>query len=507
MACWGPFQLMMEENSAFDWKCAADNETTNVTTIEAAAATSASTSTSGELCADQTSALLNVNLVAITTQILSPVLGHFIDKCGPKAGIYFLTTCLWTGLALVTIATSRNAPTYENTAALDRLLYVGYCLLALVTWTGDLMIVQVGLYFAGHTRSRVIFSLSAMFDAGGVVYLGLRAITQSSPDVSVTVWIGTFLLLSICVMSGSIYFWNVAVASSDADDEAAKHTEAIESSDGDAAEEQMQATEQGDLPENTSAVQGCHDTELPIEADDGSAAPDTLEQSVTNVPAENMHDYILVSERSVKDQLLSLPFLLLCAFFAIQYTSYQWNVSTMRDFLAYLGDDDYDNRYLKIFTLLLPGGIAVLPLVDAILIHLDFVRAFQCVNALALGYTLVKVCSDSLQVQIAGFVLFVIFSCVMFGVTFSFLPVLLAGNVVGKAAGIMFAVTGLTSLICLPLARLAVQDLGGNFFIPNLVFCALLFPSIVLIYLIGRCMKRENEAKVQRRTSLTSSVR
>lgn len=170
----------------------------------------------------------------------------------------------------------------------------------------------------------------------------------------------------------------------------------------------------------------------------------------------------------------------------------------MRDFLAYLGDDVYNNRYLTIFTLLLPASIIALPLVDFILLNVGFAGAFQFINLLSLGYMLVKVTSSNLSVQIIGFILFSVFRCVFFGVIFSYLAVLLSGGVVGKAAGIMFALTGLATFVCIPLAQWAVQGLGGNFLIPNIIFCALVVPCVMAACGLKVCMAQEHEWIEQR---------
>jgi hypothetical protein len=77
-----------------------------------------------------------------------------------------------------------------------------------------------------------------------------------------------------------------------------------------------------------------------------------------------------------------------------------WTLATMRDFLAYLGDDELNNRYLTIFTLLLPASIVSVPLVDVIVLRFGFVGGFQSVNALALGYSIVRIATASLDVQI-----------------------------------------------------------------------------------------------------------
>jgi hypothetical protein len=88
---------------------------------------------------------------------------------------------------------------------------------------------------------------------------------------------------------------------------------------------------------------------------------------------------------------------------------------------------------------LTPASLLALPVADAISVRgYGIYGGFQTVNLLALAYNLFRVSSDiNLNVQVlVGFVLFSFYRCFLFGVTLSFLPTLLASNVVGKANGI-----------------------------------------------------------------------
>jgi hypothetical protein len=85
------------------------------------------------------------------------------------------------------------------------------------------------------------------------------------------------------------------------------------------------------------------------------------------------------------------PYILLVVFFSFHLTANAWNLTTQRDFLAYLGDDDQDNKYLTIFTLLTPASIVGVPFVDAAITNYGFVGALQAVNLLALAYNVIKV--------------------------------------------------------------------------------------------------------------------
>jgi len=168
-----------------------------------------------------------------------------------------------------------------------------------------------------------------------------------------------------------------------------------------------------------------------------------------------------------------------------------WNLTTMRDFLAYLGDDELDNKYLTIFALMMPVSILGLPFVDTVVLRFGFTGGLQGVNVLALSYSAIKVLSTNLNVQIVGFILFSFYRCFLFSVTFGFLPILLAESVVGKAAGIMYAIAAVASFLNIPLANLAVQQFDGNFLVPNLVMMILILPCFLAAWGLGRYMKRE----------------
>jgi hypothetical protein len=209
--------------------------------------------------------------------------------------------------------------------------------------------------------------------------------------------------------------------------------------------------------------------------DSSPEAPDEVEQ---DHEADDETNYVIIAERSPRQQLTCLPALMLCLYFGIHTTANQWALTTTRDFLAYLGDNELSNRYLTIFTLLMPASLVALPFVDVMISRFGFYGGFQCTNALALGYNLIRTSSDNLNVQILGFIFFSFFRCFLYGVTFSFLPTILAPNVTGKASGLLFFTAGVTAFLNIPLANLAVETYDGNFFVPNLVYTILVVPCI-----------------------------
>lgn len=205
---------------------------------------------------------------------------------------------------------------------IDLLLYVAFVFLAFGTWNGFLLTVQTGLYFVGQNRSRVIFALNAMVHAGGLTYLGLWAIAEFS-GANLTVIASGYLSAAVLLFGGAMYFWNVAVSVAE------------------------------DENENSINSSSSHNIE---ELTIGSTAPKdgtTLQQGLV----QSSSAYVLVADRPPLQQLTSKPALFVANFHIIHMVTANWTMTTTREFLADLGDDEQNNKYLTIFTLLMPVAL------------------------------------------------------------------------------------------------------------------------------------------------------
>ena len=222
------------------------------------------------------------------------------------------------------------------------------------------------------------------------------------------------------------------------------------------------------------------------------------QNSTTSAGCTEGETYQIVSERCFWGQLKSEPVFMLSVFFAFQLASNVWTLTTARDFLKYLGDDEAGNKYLSIFTLLTPASLAALPFEDAAIHSFGFHLALQTVNVLAILHGIIRVSSESLNVQIIGFVVFSFFRCFLFSVTFSCLPNLVSVDVTGRVVGLFYLLGGVASFINIPLANAAVNRLDGNFFIPNLIYLVLNVPFIYAIWRVGKGLEREKLVKVKR---------
>lgn len=348
------------------------------------------------------------------------------------------------------------------------------------------------MVFDGKLQGRVIFALNSLFDAGSITYLGLWGISESS-GASLSVVATGYLVGSIVLFGGATCLWTLVVRGEISTGEEI-------STAGKPRPEEVSAPRSQSAPETTSNANAIVSSS--IVTVDGEASRDTPALN-EEASGSSRQSYILIADRTTRRQIMSGPFFLVTVFWCIMVTANQFTLTTTRDFLAHLGDDEVGNKYLTIFTLLTPASLCALPFSDYMVARFGFHGGFQSVNALALGYNLVRLLSDSLNVQVLGFILFSFFRCFLFGVSFSFLPTLLSPQVVGKAAGILYAITGVTSYINIPLATLAVKGQDGDFFIPTLIYTLLIIPSVVASWGIGRVIKMEDKVKASKNGTST----
>jgi MFS family permease len=523
---WGPMQLLLEENGAFASKCPpppptidtvpmTDERTNNNTTVRLLQQDDDDDAdTTIRTCPAQKAALLNVHFIATVTQIDSPILGHLADKFGSRRMAYGMILCMGTGLSLLVLATAYS---------MDTLLFVSFLCLAHGTWIGGLLTVQTGMYFRQEqTRNRVIFILNSVFDAGGVIFWILWWIGQQV-TATVTQLVSGFLGVAVLVLGTSLYFWTVAIPARDEDDDDDEEEEEVliesllslknenELNHDSAAKGKSKNMMLQTLPSGlTDPISNNQSTTMitthPEKVEDGLGSSPTMQNDskeekdpAPDPTSEDETKYILVADRSALRQLTSGPALMIAIFFTIHATSNQFVLTTTRDYLAYLGDDQVGNRYLSIFTLLTPASLLALPLVDAILTRFGLHGGLQTINFLALTYLFIRVIDTQLDGwQVFGFLIFSCYRCFLFGVTLSSLPTLLGPTVVGKATGLLYMVTGIMSIFNIPLSNITIQHLEGNFFFPHVFFLILILPCIGAAWGVGRAVQREQTAKQER---------
>jgi hypothetical protein len=501
---WGPMQRLLEGSGAFADACSSSTPSAN-----------ANTHNDNTVCPEQAQILVNMGFFATTLSIITPLIGSAIDLLGAPVVSYGMSCAAMLGSGLLVVAAITQ---------ISFLYWICFALLGLTTFTGSLLSVQVGLYFQGRTQIRMIMWLNTLFDAGSVSYLFLWMIQEFLGARFVTVAI-IYFVLSILLFVPSAYFWTVAVPEDDDDDEERSASSFLGETEPCLRADALPDDQEETMTESVSAslrfymeskmeysfLKDIVDSRrgslsMSIRAADGHPAADypasvvygSIREVKENDAEKNEDDYVVLADRPANEQLLSVPFIMLNLFFAVSMISCTWSLITAADFLASLGDDD--GTYLKIFTLCQPASILALPLVDAIVQQYGFGAAFQTVNVINFIYIVIKCTSTNLHLQVVTFLMVAAVRCFLYAATFSSLPSLLSADVVGRGTGFLAMVGGLASFLNIPLNKLTV---GGDFFIPNLMYLLAVIPTTIAARHVQRVIHREKELKEQKDNNLS----
>jgi hypothetical protein len=410
---WGPMQLMLEENGAFASLCQGGQETP---------------------CSDQTARLLNVQLVAQLTMVFSPLAGYIGDKYGLFTLICIAAGCCISGLLCLTISTAKPV---------DILLYFTFILIGLSTVTSHINMIGSGMLFEGVTQQRVISLLNTLFDTGALLYLGLWAI-QNATNVAVEIIFAAYLVFAVVVYVPLVYLWKVVVPVRDGVGREQTFNDSEIIPDAKEMGEREYWTEPPDTNDEDEPksfqTRPLESSDPEINIENALSSP----ASATDDPVTD--DYVLIANRRSSQQLRSKQFLLLVLFYSYHGASNVFTLTTARDFLGYLGDDEYGNRYLTIFTLLTPASVLALPFMDLTLNKFGYHAGLQAINVLAIIHGVIKVSSDNLNVQILGFAVFSFFRCFLVSVSMWML-------------GLMWGETVSCLTLCRPLGLLVHHQL------------------------------------------------
>ena len=497
---YGPMILLLQEDAAFLWKCTED-------TLDGSSPPS---------CPDQESSLLNVHFVATLTQMLTPFVGHLCDTKGPFALMFY--TAFTAVLGVGGLILSRALP-------LDQLLYPSFCFLAMNAFATSVMIVVTGGIYGEDqnetiaqqppleqsaddgvhptvendeksTRSdkssidnkvkedlssssssgnkgtsRVIGLLNNLFDAGSVTYLILWKI-QEFTQTSMQTIIWGYLGMAFFTFGGSLFFWKLILTAN-------KHRD---------ANNQDAALINKNKPDAANLLQS-----------DETPNDDQESNSRNQEPVDDEEDW---------KSLRSVPYLWLVAFFAFHIARNVFMLTSAEPFLKGLGDDD--NKYITIFSVIMPASILGFPFVDCALTRYGFHAALQFINILGLIHGTIQVSTTNLNVQIVGFVVFSFYRCFLFSVIFAFLAVLMPNKVLGKANGFLHIAAGITGFLNIPLGNAAIQAWNGSFFIPNLIYTVGILPMFYAAYGttagIRKAQQQKNEDKGKNSSSIAKKV-
>jgi len=272
-----------------------------------------------------------------------------------------------------------------------------------------------------------------------------------------------YLCLSGVVYGGVIWFWRVAALARQ----------------GEGPNPEVDGLDSKE--EDSKASVGCGPAAI-AEAE----AHNGVGSSTTNV-RRPLEKGLSIAELSPFRQLRCRAFLLHAVFFGIAAARSTFVLSTVKEFLAHLGDDQ---GYLRIFTLLQPASIVGLPFLNWVIRARGYSSALMLIVVLGAFQGIIQLASTNLNVQVVGFVLFSFYRCFVFATCFGLLPTYLNTSAVGRGAGLLTLSQGVVCAFNAPLAAWAINGLGGDFFWPNLVYTLMYVPCVIMVWCLGRDLER-----------------
>lgn len=390
-----------------------------------------------------------------------------------------MTFACWCGLIFILIA-SQTGTSY--------LLFPGFSMLGIMASCSSVMIMATANIFRWRkTQRRVISLLNALFDAGGATYLIIWQIGESL-NASFSNLMVVYLIIAIVLLFVLTYLWkvledkkhswrrssnqskknqkcappqqtvgDVIIEPGDKDYRIVFENSERQESDIDSIhpeQEHVMVISLDDDEENSLDVslEGGKTKSAPEEDNNESSDHSKRELEVSSeATSASASGYIPISQRSECQQACSSQYVVLCIFFSFHYMKNVYTLTTARNFLGDLGDDEMNNKYLSAFMLLTSISIVGLPCIELVISKYGYHAGIQCINLLALAHGIVQISSRNLNIQVIGFVIFVMYRAFIFAVSFSFLSTFVSGAVVGKLTGLMLGAAGIFSLCNIPL--------------------------------------------------------
>jgi len=526
-------QLMLEQDGTYQDLCYDDdgNDENNNGNDDA----------SGTSCSEQSIVLVRFQLVGhLVGAFFAPFLGLLADWWGAVFILKTVTAFCVGGISLCMVASATQV---------HWLYYIAFSLFGLLLYGTSLMTVETGLVMDTAKQQRMVISLlNTLIDAGTFAFFFLHLI-QTSTQASFVLVLGVYLGLAVLSFGGAAVFWKQTIRLMEHDQQEQQHQkEQHLQLQQELQQEQEQACqdyrpdetrinismEVDSIKDSTEKSTGKPYIETEVVTEELSAQErqaililnnpsnsnhtkrfsnnnnnnsnhstntkshpiDEASQTPTSFSSDSNKEYLLIRNRTPRKQLSSTQFVLLTIFFVIQLGRNTFVMATAREWLRSLGDDQYQHKYVLLFTALSAVSVVGLPIFVWIITdsRLGYHGAFQCINVLGIIHGVIQLSTDNLNVQVIGFCVFSFYRCFLFSTCFSFLPVFLSGATVGRGAGILNFAASFFSLSNLGLVYLGIEVYDNDFFVPNLILTCAMIPCIGIAWWMGRCIQQEQKA-------------
>lgn len=198
--------------------------------------------------------------------------------------------------------------------------------------------------------------------------------------------------------------------------------------------------------------------------------------------------------RSLRTQVRSTPFVLMCFFFAIESLWCNFFIGSVTAQLRWKELEAVDvDALLSDLAMLLPGSVVFIPLVGYLLETCGYTHVTFLCAASALSFTVLS-WSNMRVVLLAAFTLYTLFRTILFSVLFAYIGQTFGFRHFGALTGIAFCVGAAVGLLQTPIAAIGDYQTIGYIQVCDVLVCLLAQVACMLCCanLVCACAQRQD---------------
>ena len=158
-------------------------------------------------------------------------------------------------------------------------------------------------------------------------------------------------------------------------------------------------------------------------------------------------------------------------------------MGNMENFLNSLGDEETGHFYTSVFSIVVPLGFLVIPLVDYVMFSNSFVSSLNIVTFLGAACGVVT-CLNELNIQVIGFFVFCVFRALLYSVIGTFVAHTFGPLHGGRTNGVLWLLASILNFALFPMTKFILERADGDWQLLNLLLLLACVPAYLSVQLV-----------------------
>ena len=180
------------------------------------------------------------------------------------------------------------------------------------------------------------------------------------------------------------------------------------------------------------------------------------------------------------DQLRSPQFISITIYAGLHLLRACSYMGNMENFLNSLGDENTGHFYTSIFSIVVPLGFLVIPLVDYVMFSNTFIKSLNIVTLLGVVFGVIT-CVNVLSLQVLGFFVFCVFRALLYSVIGTFVAHTFGPLNGGRTNGVLWLLASIFNFAIYPLSSFILEKCHGDWTLLNVILLLCCLPAFLAI--------------------------